>query len=196
MADPISKALILVFVFIILCFFSNSHASSDVPFIIAHKKANLNRLKSGSETVSVTIDIYNQGTSTAYDISLADDSWLNDAFNVISGSTSKSWEKLDAGGVLSHTFELEVKTKGVFSSEPAVVKFRIPTKAALQEAYSSPILPLDVLADRPPEKKFDWAKRLLARYGSIISVISIMVLFVYLVASPSKSGAKGSKKKR
>ncbi|KAE9588860.1 hypothetical protein Lalb_Chr22g0360071 [Lupinus albus] len=132
---------------------------------------------------------------TAYDISLVDDSWLNDAFNVIGGSTSKSWEKLDAGGILSHTFELEVKTKGVFSSEPAVVKFRIPTKAVLQEAYSSPILPLDVLADRPPEKKFEWAKRLLARYGSIISVISIMVLFVYLVASPSKSGAKGSKKR-
>ncbi|CAL0323307.1 unnamed protein product [Lupinus luteus] len=196
MADPISKALILVFVFFILCFFSNSHASSDVPFIVAHKKANLNRLKSGSETVSVTIDIYNQGSSTAYDISLADDSWLNDAFNVISGSTSKSWEKLDAGGILSHTFELEVKTKGVFSSEPAIVKFRIPTKAALQEAYSTPILPLDVLADRPPEKKFEWAKRLLARYGSIISVISILVLFVYLVASPSKSSAKGSKKKR
>ncbi|OIW15232.1 hypothetical protein TanjilG_17552 [Lupinus angustifolius] len=195
MADPISKPLILLsLLFFIQCFFSNSHASSDVPFIIVHKKANLNRLKSGSETVSVIIDIYNQGSSTAYDISLADDSWLNDAFNVISGSTSKSWEKLDAGGVLSHTFELEVKTKGVFSSEPAVVKFRIPTKAALQEAYSSPILPLDVLADRPPEKKFDW--RLLARYGSIISVISIMVLFVYLVASPSKSVAKGSKKKR
>ncbi|OIW17045.1 hypothetical protein TanjilG_05708 [Lupinus angustifolius] len=131
---------------------------------------------------------------TAYDISLADDGWPNDAFNVISDSTSKSWEKLDSGGILSHTFELEVKTKGEFSSKPAVVKFRIPTKASLQEAYSTPILPLDILADRPPEKKFGW--RLLAKYGSLISVISIMVLFVQLVASPSKSGAKGGKKKR
>ncbi|CBI18469.3 unnamed protein product, partial [Vitis vinifera] len=60
------------------------------------------------------------------------------------------------------------------------------------EAYSTPILPSDILAVRPPEKKFEWAKRLLAKYGSQISVISI----VYLVASPSKSGAgKGSKKK-
>lgn len=32
---------------------------------------------------------------TAYDVSLADDSWPSDAFGVISGSTSKSWEKLD-----------------------------------------------------------------------------------------------------
>ncbi|KAK7290544.1 hypothetical protein RIF29_05044 [Crotalaria pallida] len=197
MANPISKALILIALIFLLCC-SNSHAaaSSDVPFIVAHKKANLNRLKSGSETVSVTIDIYNQGSSTAYEVSLTDDSWPSDAFNVISGSTSKSWEKLDAGGILSHTFELEAKTKGVFSGAPALIKFRVPTKAALQEAFSTPILPLDVLADRPPEKKFEWAKRLLAKYGSLISVISIMVLFVYLVASPSKSGSKGSKKKR
>lgn len=195
MADPIWKALMALALVasLLVC---SSHASSDVPFILAHKKASLNRLKSGAERVSVTIDIYNQGSSTAYDVSLADDNWSSDVFNVISGSTSKSWDKLDAGGILSHSFELEANTKGVFSSEPAVIKFRIPTKAALQEAFSTPILPLDVLADRPPEKKFEWAKRLLAKYGSLISVISIVVLFVYLVATPSKSSSKGSKKKR
>ena len=36
--------------------------SSDVPFIVAHKKASLNRLKSGAERVSVSIDIHNQGS--------------------------------------------------------------------------------------------------------------------------------------
>uniref|UniRef100_A0A0R0FX86 Translocon-associated protein subunit beta n=2 Tax=Glycine max TaxID=3847 RepID=A0A0R0FX86_SOYBN len=154
MADPIAKALIAfaLLASLLLC----SHASSDVPFIVAHKKASLNRLKSGAERVSVTIDIFNQGTSTAYDVSLSDDSWPSDAFDVISGSTSKSWERLDAGGILSHTFELEAKSKGVFAGEPAVIKFRVPTKSALQEAYSTPILPLDVLSDRPPEKKFEW----------------------------------------
>ncbi|KAH1077153.1 hypothetical protein GLYMA_19G099900v4 [Glycine max] len=156
MADPIAKALIAfaLLASLLLCL----QASSDVPFIVAHKKASLNRLKSGAERVSVTIDIYNQGTSTAYDVSLSDDSWPSDAFDVISGSTSKSWERLDAGGIISHTFELEAKSKGVFAGEPAVIKFRVPTKAALQEAYSTPILPLDVLSDRPPEKKFEWAK--------------------------------------
>ncbi|KAG2405184.1 uncharacterized protein HKW66_Vig0044390 [Vigna angularis] len=202
MADPISKTLIAfaLLASLLLC----SHASSDVPFIVAHKKASLNRLKSGAERVSVSIDIYNQGTSigfsvcrgqwTAYDVSLTDDSWPSDAFEIVTGTTSKSWERLDAGGILSHTFELEAKSKGLFAGEPAVIKFRVPTKAALQEAYSTPILPLDVLADRPPEKKFEW--RLLAKYGSLISVVTIVVLFVYLVATPSKSSTKGSKKKR
>ncbi|XP_016738605.1 translocon-associated protein subunit beta [Gossypium hirsutum] len=189
--NSLMKALIVIF------FASVATATSDAPFIVAHKKASLTRLKSGSERVSVSIDIYNQGFSTAYDMSLLDDSWPQDMFDIVSGNTSRSWERLDAGGLLSHSFELEAKKQGMFYGAPAVITFRIPTKAALQEAYSTPILPLDVLAERPPEKKFDWAKRLLAKYGSQISVISIVVLFIYLIVTPSKSSAaKASKKKR
>ncbi|KAG2709939.1 hypothetical protein I3843_04G002400 [Carya illinoinensis] len=188
----------LIFGLISLLLVSSSLGSSvDVPFIVAHKRASLTRLKSGAEHVSVSVDIYNQGSSTAYDVILTDDSWPQDLFEVVSGNTSISWERLDAGGLLMHSFELEGKAKGLFYGAPAVITFRIPTKAALQEAYSTPILPLDVLADRPPEKKFEWAKKLLAKYGSLLSVISIMVLFVYLISTPSKSSAaKGSKKKR
>ncbi|KAK7267231.1 hypothetical protein RIF29_19896 [Crotalaria pallida] len=197
MADLASRSL-LAFALIASLLLCSSYAAaySDVPFIVAHKKATLNKLKSGTERVSVTIDIYNQGSSAAYDISLADENWPNDAFDLISGSTSKSWERLDAGAIISNTFELEAKEKGVFSGKPAIIKFRVPTKAALQEAYSTPILPLDVLGDRLPEKKFEWAKRLLLKYGSLVSVISIVVLFVHLVSTPSKTGAKGSKKRR
>ncbi|KAA0037850.1 translocon-associated protein subunit beta [Cucumis melo var. makuwa] len=194
MAHPFLPPLIrLLFAFL---FLSSTIATSDVPFIVAHKKASLTRLKSGAERVSVSIDIYNQGSSTAYDVSLNDASWPGDMFDIVSGETSNSWERLDAGGHVSHSFELEAKSKGMFHGSPAVVTFRVPTKSALQEALSTPILPLDVLADRPPEKKFEWVKRLLTKYGSLISVISIIVLFIYLVASPSKSAAKGSKKKR
>lgn len=170
-------------------------ATSDAPFIIAHKKATLKRLKSGKEHVLVSIDIYNEGSATAYDVSLTDDSWPQDSFDVISGKTSNSWEKLDAGAHVSHSFELEAKVKGQFQGAAAVIKYLVPTKAALQDAYSTPIFPLDILEDRPPEKKLDWAKRFLAKYGSLISAISIVVLFVYLVASPS-SASKASKKKR
>nr|KJB70691.1 hypothetical protein B456_011G087400 [Gossypium raimondii] len=132
---------------IALFFVSAATAVGDSPFIIAHKKASLTRLKSGAERVSVSIDIYNQGFS-----------WPQDAFDVISGNISQSWEKLDAGGIRSHSFELEAKKQGMFYGAPAVISFRIPTKAALQEAYSTSILPLDVLAEIPPEKKFEWVK--------------------------------------
>lgn len=196
MANPISQPLIFGLLALFMVALALG-ASDDVPFLVAHKKASLTRLKSGSERVYVTVDIYNQGSLTAYDVSLNDDSWPQELFDVVSGNFSKSWERVDAGGIVSHSFELEAKEKGIFNGAPAVITFRVPTKAALQEAYSTPILPLDVLADRPPEKKFEWVKRLLAKYGSLISVITIVVLFVYLVATPSKSSAaKGSKKKR
>ncbi|XP_022011602.1 translocon-associated protein subunit beta [Helianthus annuus] len=172
-------------------------ASSDSPFIVAHKKATLNRLKSGAEKVSVSIDLYNQGSAPAYDVSLTDDGWSSDIFKIVSGNTSASWERLDVGAVLSHSFELESNVKTVFYSTPAVITFRAPSKTALQEAYSTSILPLEILSEKPKESPLNLAKRLLANYGSLVSVISIVVLFVYLVATPSKSGAaKGSKKKR
>ncbi|GER46821.1 translocon-associated protein beta family protein-like [Striga asiatica] len=178
-----------------LLFAASLIAISDGPFIVAHKKASLTRLKPGSERVSVSIDVYNQGSATAYDVTLNDDSWSPEVFEVITGNTSISWERLDVGAVLSHSFELEAKTKTLFYGPPALITFRVPTKAALQEAYSTPILPLDVLADRPQEKKLDL--RVLAKYGSLVSVISFVVLFIYLVATPSKSSAaKGSKRKR
>ncbi|XP_060192671.1 uncharacterized protein LOC132622144 [Lycium barbarum] len=186
-----AEKFILATVLAVLCL-SWTISASDGPFIVAHKKALLTRVKSDIERLSISIDIYNQGSATAYDVSLYDDNWSQDVFEIVAGNTSMSWERLDAGASLSHSFELEAQKKTVFHAAPAVITFRIPTKAALQEAFSTPILPLEILADRPPEKKFDWAKKLMAKYGSLVSVISIVVLFVYLIATPSKA----SKKKR
>ncbi|XP_026461087.1 translocon-associated protein subunit beta-like [Papaver somniferum] len=192
-----SKMMAAISVMMCLLSISATFASSDSPFIVANKKVSLNRLKSGIERISVSIDIYNQGSATAYDVSLTDGEWSPSIFNLVSGNTSKSWEKLDVGSVVSHSFVLESNVKGVYHASPAVIKFRTPTKASLQEAFSSPILPLEILADRPPEKKFEWAKRLLAKYGSLVSVLTIVVSFIYLVASPSKSsGGKAGKKRR
>ncbi|KAJ4973196.1 hypothetical protein NE237_006370 [Protea cynaroides] len=195
MANTTMEALISVLVALVLV--SATFASSDTPFIVAHKKSSLNRLKSGAQRISVSIVVYNQGSAAAYDVSLTDDSWTQDVFDLVSGNTSKTWERIDAGSLVSHSFALESKVRTLFYGAPAVIKFRIPTKAVLQEAYSTPLPPLDILADRPSEKKFEWAKGLMAKYGSLVSVISIVVLFVYLIATPSKSSAaKGNKKRR
>ncbi|MCL7035413.1 hypothetical protein MKW94_008266, partial [Papaver nudicaule] len=151
-----SKVMAAISVMMCLLSISATFASSDSPFIVANKKVSLNRLKSGIERVSVSIDIYNQGSATAYDVSLTDSEWSPKIFNLVSGNTSRSWEKLDVGSTVSHSFVLESNVKGVYHAAPAVIKFRTHTKASLQEAFSSPILPLEILADRPPEKKFQW----------------------------------------
>ncbi|CAA7031446.1 unnamed protein product [Microthlaspi erraticum] len=192
----ISFAKLLISAVAVFMMVSASFATSEMPFMVVHKKATLNRLKSGAERVSVSFDIYNQGTATAYDVTLTDNSWDKATFEVVNGNTSKSWERLDAGGILSHSFELEAKVKGLFYGAPALVTFRIPTKNVLQQAYSTPLLPLDILADKPPTDKLQL--RILAKYGSLVSVIGMVVCFIYLVATPSKSNAAkaSSKKKR
>ncbi|KAL8140856.1 hypothetical protein V2J09_006877 [Rumex salicifolius] len=194
MANPSILALAMLFM-VSSSLIAFTMASSDSPFIVAQKKASLTKLRDGSERVSVSIDIYNQGSVTAFDVSLTDDSWPVDQFTVVSGNTSMSWEKLDGGASVSHSFELDAKMKGPFQGAPAVIKFRVPTKSALQEAYSSPIFPLNINAETIPVDKLEL--RILARVGPQITVISIVSFFIYLLASPSKSGAaKGNKKRR
>ncbi|KAL0680992.1 hypothetical protein Bca4012_047839 [Brassica carinata] len=172
MAIPLANLLISAMTVFILV--SVSFATSETPFLVVHKKATLNRLKSGAERVLVSFDIYNQGSATAYDVTLTDNTWIKKTFELVNGNKSRTWERLDAGGIVSHSFELEAKVKGPFYGAPALVTFRVPTKAVLQ------------------------AKRVLAKYGSLVSVISMVVLFVYLIATPSKPNVAkaGSKKKR
>ncbi|EPS70595.1 translocon-associated protein beta family protein-like protein [Genlisea aurea] len=181
----------IFFVVGILLLASSAISENPVgPFVLAHKKASLTRIRNGYERVSVSIDVYNQGSATAFDVSLIDDTWSQDIFSIVSGNTSVTWERLDVGSIQSHSFELETNRKTEFYGSPATITFRVPTNSAIQVAYSTPILPLEILADKPAEKKFDWAKRVLVKYGSLVSVVTIVVLFVYLVATPSKSGTK------
>ncbi|KAK8457028.1 hypothetical protein SEVIR_3G117600v4 [Setaria viridis] len=170
-------------------------AVGDAPFVVTCKKVALSRPDPGVKRLVVTLDLYNQGTATAYDVILNDGSWPREAFEIVSGSTSKIVEKLDPGATASHNFVLETKVQGRFQGSPAIIKYRVLTNDALQEAYSTPIFPLEILAETPPQRKFE--SRLVGKYGSLVSVVSFVGMFVYLVTSPSKSSAaKGSKKKR
>ncbi|KAL6865168.1 hypothetical protein ACP4OV_016319 [Aristida adscensionis] len=208
MATP-RRSLLPLLVVLLAGLAATAAAAGDSPFVVAHKRVALSRPGPGVQRVAVTLDLYNQGAATAYDVSLNDDSWPHEAFEIVSGSTSKIVEKLDPGATASHKFVLETKVQGRFQGAPAVIKYRVPTKAALQEAYSTPILPLDILAERPPQQKFQllsgltistWtlqAKILVGKYGPLASVVSFVGVFVYLIASPSKSSAaRGGKKRR
>ncbi|KAF8667564.1 hypothetical protein HU200_052766 [Digitaria exilis] len=148
----------LALVALLLLGFAAAAFAADAPFVVAHKKVSLSRPKPGVERVAVSLDLYNQGSATAYDVTVNDDSWPTEAFELVTGEKSKTLERLDPGATVSHTFVLETKTQGRFQGSPAVITYRVPTKTALQEAYSTPIFELDILADRPPEKKFEWVK--------------------------------------
>ncbi|KAK6127809.1 hypothetical protein DH2020_038446 [Rehmannia glutinosa] len=138
--------------------------SGNSPFIVAHKRVSHRKLKSDLGRVSVSIDIYNAGSDAAYDVTLTDDSWAEEVFDSIIGNTSKTWERLDSGSLVSHSFELESKVKTVYYGAPALITYRIPTKSKLQ--------------------------RLLAKYGSHVSVFLIVALFANILTAPKTSGNK------
>ncbi|XP_066166661.1 uncharacterized protein [Oryza sativa Japonica Group] len=144
----------LLFLLLLLLVPFAAAAGQDAPFVVAQKKVALSRPGPGVERLAVTLNLYNQGSATAYDVSLNDDSWPQEAFQLISGTTSKIVEKLDPGATASHNFILETKVQGKFQGSPAIITYRVPTKAALQ-AYSTPMFPLDILAERPPQQKFE-----------------------------------------
>jgi translocon-associated protein subunit beta len=132
-------------------------AVDNTAFLVVHKKATIQRVK-GGERINVGITLYNAGSATAYDVSLTDDTWPSSLFSLVSGNTSQTWDKIEAGGSLSHSFIVESRIKGPFSGSPAVVKYRVASKSTLQEAFSTPLPVLDILSDKPAEKKYDWVK--------------------------------------
>ncbi|KAL9239389.1 hypothetical protein vseg_013719 [Gypsophila vaccaria] len=180
----------------LITFSAASSNSLESPFIVAHKKASVTKLANGVERVSVSIDVYNHGSTTVYDVSLVDDSWPKDSFDLISGNFSRTWDNLDGGDIVSHTFELEPKVQGPFRGAVAVITFRIPSKSAPVVAYSTPIFPLNLLSDAKPEDKLKLAKRLVARFGPQFSAISLVALLGYIIATPPKSNAAKANKKR
>jgi translocon-associated protein subunit beta len=103
-----------------------------------------------------------------------------------------------SGGSLSHSFIVESRIKGPFSGSPAVVKYRVASKSTLQEAFSTPLPVLDILSDKPAEKKYDWVKKLAVKYGPLVIVLTIVGLFIYLLITPSKSAkySRLNKKRR
>ncbi|KAL3655064.1 hypothetical protein CASFOL_000850 [Castilleja foliolosa] len=183
--------LTIISVLSLLYIFSSTFAESgSSPFIVAHKRVSHRKLNSDLERVSVSIDIHNAGSDTAYDVTLTDDNWAEEIFDSIFGNTSKTWERLDSGSIVSHSFYLESKVKTVYYGAPALITFRVPTKSNLQEAYSTPILPIKILSDPVAQKKTEIAKKLLTNYGSHVLVFVIVSLLARIIIAPKASGSK------
>ncbi|KAH7294710.1 hypothetical protein KP509_27G014700 [Ceratopteris richardii] len=188
----IHAVLVCSFLSHLLC---DCASSVDDAFLIVQKRASISKLKS-AEHITVSFSIHNVGFSTAYDVTLNDDTWPSDKFELVSGNTSNSWDRLDGGKTLAHVFVLESKEKSVFYGAPAIVKYRVASKSALQEAYSTPLHELDLLSEKYHNQKFELLKVYAVNYGPLMSVILIVSMFTYVLVMPSKSKAAKSKKRK
>ncbi|CAI5989765.1 unnamed protein product [Closterium sp. NIES-65] len=147
----------------LLCVVQNAIAetaesAADVPFLLVAKSVKIKKIKENDEDISVNIKIYNAGGSIAYDVSLDDENWPSDLFEVV-GNTTQSWDSLAMGTTVSHTYVVKPKEKGTFITPPATVKFRVTSKAQLLTAKSTGVPELDLLAPVDQAAKYLWVSR-------------------------------------
>lgn len=180
-------------VLLLLCTLGHASASSESVLMLVSKTVRVKRISDSAEDVLVSLSVFNTGSSIAYDVALNDDTWPAADFDVV-GNATRTWDKLEGGSSVSHSFVAKPKAQGVFAAPPATVTFRLSSKPELQKSLSTPLAPLGLLQPQPKGAKWAWLKDLAQQMGPLVSAIGIVLLMVYVVFVPISK--KSSKKRR
>jgi len=121
----------------------------------------------GQEMI-VTIEIFNVGSSPAYDVRL-DDKWHVDYFAPVSGAAQTSWEVIPAGANVSHVIILVPKSSGYMETRRATVDYRETSNGEEIRSVSTSVQGLRIY--EPNE--VDW----LSFGGSHIKEWSVFLVF-------------------
>ena len=105
-------------------------------------KTLLTKQPVATQDVVVNIKIFNVGESTAYDLNLSDEAWLNKdekSVELANGLTQVKWDKLAPGTNISHSYVVKPTVNGVVYSRPARVLYRNTPKGSVHSIYSSDV---------------------------------------------------------
>ncbi|GJP42932.1 hypothetical protein CLOM_g2455 [Closterium sp. NIES-68] len=171
-----------------------AESSAEVPFLLVSKSVKIKKIREDNEDITVNIKIYNAGGSIAYDVSLDDENWPSDLFEVV-GNATHSWDSLAMGTSVSHSYVVKPKEKGTFVTPPATVKFRVTSQAQLLTAKSTGVPELDLLAPEAQGAKYLWLKDLAIQFGPLVGALSLVGVALLIVFAPITS-KRSSKKRR
>jgi len=166
------KSIILFVVLGIIC---NIAAAQESYLIV--KKSILSSEIVATKEVAVNIKIFNVGASTAYDVQLHDN-WDDAKFSIPVGLADAKWDKLIAGGNLSHTYLVSPEAPGKFDVSPAKVTYRDHPKSQVYAVLSTPVKPLSVVPKSVHERQ---TSAHLQEWGIFfgLSLISVGAPFLY-----------------
>mmetsp|Transcript_7676 Transcript_7676/g.15622 ORF Transcript_7676/g.15622 Transcript_7676/m.15622 type:complete len:221 (-) Transcript_7676:563-1225(-) len=88
------------------------------------RKTIAEKVSVSGENATVTIQIFNAGSSAAHGVSLKDTTFPSTYYDLVEGAFSAAWAKIGAGSNVSHTFVVKPKNAGMMMSGPAVVTYR------------------------------------------------------------------------
>merc|ERR1711991_1170793 len=121
-------------------------------YLIA-RKTLLTKLPVAGKDLVVYYEVYNVGSSTAYNVALTDSSWPEQQFDLHVGTQDVVWDRIPPATNVSHTFVLRPKVHGEVGIGPSTVTFQKSiSDPSISVAHSTMIGYLPIRSSREASK--------------------------------------------
>jgi hypothetical protein len=141
---------------------------------------------------TVNIDVYNIGDASAFDVSVTDvwpetTSSGTDAFKIVDGSSTATWETLGAGEHVQHTFTVVPMFEGRFDGSRATGQYQATPESESKVVISTSMAPMTVLSQEQYIKYFAKHYQEWAIFGVLSSSTVLLPLLAYFSIQQSYS---------
>lgn len=157
----------------------DEYADDEKAFLIARKFFDSKEVVLGKNT-SVVIELYNAGTSSAFDVAVQDS--LAEGYELAGGSTSGKFERVAAGASVRHQYFVIPKLSGSVPGVAAKVTYRAEADTPDTQVVYSTKTVLPVLSAKD---KYVQVALKLGSYLSLGTVTSVgqWLAFAYVVGA-------------
>jgi translocon-associated protein subunit beta len=156
------QSRLLLLLLLVLPPFVLSQTDEDESFLFVTKQT-INRFIVQDKELTIQYGLYNSGPTTVFNVQLNDvHSFPKEKFELLSGTLSAKWERINAGANLTHVVVVKPKQSGISNSSHAIVNYRKSEKSSdAQTTYSSEIGTVYIMTGREYDRRFsshiiDW----------------------------------------
>ncbi|CAF0756721.1 unnamed protein product [Adineta steineri] len=139
-----------------------SQTDDEESFLFVTKQT-ANRFIVQDKELTIKYGLYNSGPTTVFNVNLNDvHSYPSTSYELLVGTLTPKWERINAGSNLTHVVVLKPKQNGISNSSHAVVTYQKSEKTSdVQRTYSSEIGDVYIMTTREYDRRFsshiiDW----------------------------------------
>ncbi|XP_022100851.1 translocon-associated protein subunit beta-like [Acanthaster planci] len=126
----------LLFVVGLLCLVGLGYSQDSGAKLLASKNI-LNEWLVEGRDLTIRYSIYNVGSSAAINVALADETFHDSDFRVVSGQTRVQWDRIAPASNVTHTIILQPMKPGYFNFSSATVAYQPSEDAEVVIGYTS-----------------------------------------------------------
>jgi len=153
------KNLFIIFACLAVAY---SQTDDEESFLFVTKQT-ANRFIVQDKELTIRYGLYNSGPTTVFNVNLNDvHSYPKDKYELLVGTLTPKWERINAGANLTHVVVLKPLQNGISNSSSAVVTYQKSEKnTEVQKTYSSEIGDVYIMTSREYDRRFsshiiDW----------------------------------------